>query len=83
VVIQLRVRRFFYDNASCARRTFVEQAPGLTSKHARRTGLLRQMLEAIGLAMAGRAGARVAAVLGIPASRDSLLRLVRWAGRGS
>ena len=77
VVIQLRVRRFFCDNASCARRTFVEQVPGLTSKHARRTGLLRRMLEAIGLALAGRAGARLAAVVGMPASRDSLLRLVR------
>ena len=77
VVIQLRVRRFFCDNASCARRTFVEQVPGLTSKHARRTGLLRRMLEAIGLALAGRAGARLVAVLGMSASRDSLLRLVR------
>jgi transposase len=77
VVIQLRVRRFFCDHASCTRRTFVEQVPGLTSKHARRTGLLRQMLEAIGLALAGRAGARLAAVLGMPTSRDSLLRLVR------
>jgi hypothetical protein len=35
------------------------------------------MLEAIGLALAGRAGARLAAVLGMPTSRDSLLRLVR------
>jgi Transposase len=35
------------------------------------------MLEAIGLALAGRAGARLAVVLGMPASRDSLLRLVR------
>jgi transposase len=77
VVIQLCVRRFFCGNASCARRTFVEQVPGLTSKHARRTGLLRRMLEAIGLALAGRAGARLAVVLGMPASRDSLLRLVR------
>lgn len=77
VVIELRVRRFFCDNASCARRTFAEQVPGLTSKHARRTGLLRRMLEAIGLALAGRAGARLAAVLGMSASRDSLLRLVR------
>jgi transposase len=68
VVIQLRVRRFFCVNASCVRRTFVEQVAGLTSKHARRTGLLRRMLEAIGLALA---------VLGMPASRDSLLRLVR------
>jgi transposase len=35
------------------------------------------MLEAIGLALAGRAGARLAEVLGLPASRSTMLRLVR------
>jgi transposase len=35
------------------------------------------MLEAIGLALAGRAGARLAEVLAMPASRSTLLRLVR------
>ena len=35
------------------------------------------MLEAIALALAGRAGSRLAARLGIATSRDSLLRLVR------
>jgi transposase len=35
------------------------------------------MLEAIGLALAGRAGVRLAARLGMGTSRDSLLRLVR------
>jgi len=46
VVLGLRVRRSFCDNVACTRRTFVEQVPGLTSSHARRTGLLRGMLEA-------------------------------------
>jgi transposase len=77
VVIELRVRRFFCDNTECAKRTFVEQVPGLSSSHARRTGLLRRMLEAVGLALAGRAGARLAALMGMPTSRHSLLRLVR------
>jgi hypothetical protein len=35
------------------------------------------MLEALGLALAGRPGARLAARLGVNTSRDSLLRLVR------
>lgn len=77
VVIGLWVRRFFCENADCVRRTFVEQVPGLTSKHARRTELLRGLLVPIGLALAGRAGSRLATALGMPASRDSLLRLVR------
>jgi transposase len=55
----------------------VEQVEGLTMRHARRTPLLRRMLEAIGLALAGRAGARMAAQLGAEVGRDTLLRLVR------
>ncbi|HEX3785576.1 MAG TPA: hypothetical protein VHX38_38480 [Pseudonocardiaceae bacterium] len=35
------------------------------------------MLESIGLALAGRAGARLARNLGLPVSRDTLVRLVR------
>lgn len=76
-VIQLRVRRFFCDNPRCRVRTFAEQADGLTTPHARRTLLARRMLAEVALALAGRAGARMAARLGMPASRDSLLRLVR------
>jgi transposase len=38
---------------------------------------LRRMLTTIGLALAGRAGARLATTLGMPTGRDRLLRLVR------
>lgn len=77
VVLQLTVRRFFCDNTSCLARTFAEQIPDLTVKWARRTTKLTSMLAMIGLALAGRAGARLAARLGLPASRDTLIRLVR------
>jgi hypothetical protein len=40
VLIRLRVRRLFCDNTDCAKRTFAEQVPELTSRHARRTPLL-------------------------------------------
>jgi hypothetical protein len=56
---------------------FAEQVPGLTRPRARRTGSLRTALEAIGLALAVRAGARLADKFGIVVSRDSLVRLVR------
>jgi hypothetical protein len=71
------VRRFFCDEALCSARTFAEQIPGLTARHARRSPLLRRMLESIGLALAGRAGARLAGALGLPTSRSALLRLIR------
>jgi transposase len=77
VELRLRVRRFFCDNAACAARTFAERPEELTAPRARRTSLLRRMLASIAVALAGRAGARLAARLGMPTSRDSLLRLVR------
>lgn len=77
VEIRLRVRRFFCDGEDCGVRTFAEQVTGLTARYARCTVLLRGMLESIGLALAGRAGARLAAALGLPATRSTLLRLIR------
>jgi transposase len=60
VLLQLRVRRFFCDHDGCPAVTFVEQVTDLTARHARRTSVLTAMLTAIGLALAGRAGARLA-----------------------
>ncbi|WP_202491755.1 ISL3 family transposase [Streptomyces venezuelae] len=76
VVLRLRVRRFTCPNASCERRTFVEQVPGLTRRHGQRTERLRSTLADIGLALAGRAGARMSRVLGAGVSRSTVLRLV-------
>ncbi|MFI2765750.1 transposase family protein [Streptomyces echinatus] len=44
VVLQLRVRRFRCGNSGCARRTFVEQVPGLTRRYGQRTERLRSTL---------------------------------------
>lgn len=77
VVIHLTVRRFFCPAAGCSRRTFAEQVPGLTWRYGRRTPMARGVLETIGLALGGRAGARLAAAVGITAGRATLLRLVR------
>ncbi|MER5473505.1 transposase family protein [Streptomyces sp. NPDC002935] len=57
VVIDLTVRRLFCDVADCARRTFVEQVEGLTIPYGRRTVGLLGIVQAIALALAGRAGA--------------------------
>ncbi len=77
VQLRLRVRRWFCDNPACAARTFAEQPAALTAPRARRTSVLRGMLSAIAVALAGRAGARLANRMGMPTSRDSLLRLLR------
>jgi transposase len=76
VVIRLTVRRFFCAVPGCQRRTFAEQVPGLTVRYGRKTPLLASVLRDIAVALAGRAGSRLAGGLGVPASRQVLLRLV-------
>ncbi|MFI0484060.1 transposase family protein [Actinomadura sp. 9N215] len=59
VLIVLEVSRFFCDNTACGRRTFAERVPVVTRRHGRRTALLHRVLVRLGLALAGRAGARL------------------------
>jgi transposase len=77
VQVELEVRRFICDNPACPMATFAEQALGLTAKHQRRTVGLRGLLERVALALAGRAGSRLARVLGAIVSRFTLIRLVK------
>ena len=77
VLIDLEVRRFFCGNPECELRTFAEQVPAVTQRHQHRTPLQRSLLEAVALALAGRAGARLAGALGIAISRTTLIRLIR------
>jgi transposase len=76
VEIRLAVRRFFCPDPGCKRKTFAEQVDGLTTRYARKTPLLAGVLGRIAVALAGRAGSRLAAGLGAPASRQVMLRLV-------
>src|SRR6266705_5346738 len=76
VVIRLAVRRFLCRNRACQAVTFAEQVDGLTGRYLRRSLPLRGLLAQVGLALAGRAGARLASALGAAAHRTTLLRLV-------
>jgi transposase len=77
VRIRVRVRKFVCRNPSCRRRIFTERVPELVAPYARKTHRLVTTLQAIGVALGGQAGARLTYRLGFPASRDTLLRLVR------
>jgi transposase len=79
MLIVLQARRFFCGNPGCAKATFAEQVPGLTTRYGRRTCALQDVLVAVGLALGGRAGARLSSRLACSASRSTLLRLVRAA----
>ena len=72
VLLRARVRRFFCDEISCERRIFCERLPEIAAR-ARKSGRLEEALLAIVLELGGRAGARLAAELGLLAGRDALL----------
>jgi transposase len=79
VLIHLRARRFLCSNEECAKATFAEQVPGLTVRHSRRTCNLEGVLQAVAMALGGRAGARLTGRLACAVSRSTLIRLIRAA----
>jgi transposase len=79
VRLELGVRKLFCDNPDCGRRIFTERLPGVVAPWARRTLRLGKRLTTVAVALGGSAGARLSRDLGIPASRNTLLRLIRAA----
>ena len=77
VRLELTVRRFRCLRPECPRRIFAERLPGLAAKHARTTDRLRRSHEAIGYALGGEAGSRLAVLIAMPTSPDTLLRRVK------
>ena len=65
-------RRFFCDEPSCERKIFCERLADVAAR-ARKTDRLEEALLAIVLELGGRAGARLAAELGLVVGRDALL----------
>jgi transposase len=76
VRVQLLVRRLFCDAPSCRRRAFAEQISGTTERYRRATVRLEAVLTALGAAVGGEAGARLAGRLGTAVTGDTLLRLL-------
>ena len=72
-------RRFFCDDLNCPCTLFCERFPQLAVPHARTTGPLAESHQAIGFALGGEAGARLAEKLAVPTSPDTLLRRVKAA----
>ncbi|MFJ1678121.1 transposase family protein [Streptomyces sp. NPDC088251] len=72
--IELSVRRLYCENPTCPKVTFAEQVPGLTVRHQRRTPQLQRLVEAVGVVLAGRGGARMLRILNVTLSRLGLDR---------
>jgi transposase len=77
VRLHLRVRKFFCTNRQCKRRIFTERLPRVVAPWARRTQRLARALGYIAVALGGAAGARLSQQLGLRASRNTVLRLLR------
>jgi hypothetical protein len=65
VVVRLRARRMRCPVLGCAVQTFREQVPDVVGRYQRRTVRLAGQVEAAARALAGRAGSRLLAALGI------------------
>lgn len=61
----------------CRCRIFTQRLPALTSHYGRQTGRHREALLASGYALGGEAAYRLCAELGIVASADTILRLLK------
>ncbi len=76
LVVRLRVRRFFCDRKSCARRTFVEQVDRLTERYRRSSLGLKEWLTTVAVELGGRAGERLCRKLNLTAGRTRLVGLL-------
>ena len=76
VLIHLAMCRFLCTRAACRKVTFTVQAGGLTARYQRCSVPLAGLLSQVALELAGRAGVRLAAALGVAGHRSTLLRLV-------
>ena len=81
VVLRLVVRRFRCIRPDCPRRIFCERLAQVLPAHARSTTRLTEAHRDIGFALGGEAGSRLAGLLDMPTSPDTLLRRVKaWPG---
>jgi transposase len=83
VRLRMTVRRFLCPGSGCPRRIFVEPLHDFAARYARTTTRLARTHLAIGSALGGEAGARLAEKTAVPASPDTLLRRVKQAGARS
>lgn len=74
VLIRLRARRMRCPSLECPRQTFREQLAGVIERYQRRTVGLTRQVGGVVRELAGRAGARVLAGLGVALSRQTALR---------
>ena len=73
----LRTHRFYCRVRYCPCRIFTQRLPAVAPPYGRQTCRNREALLAIGYALGGEAGRRLAAQLGIACCADTILRIIR------
>ncbi len=76
VVLRVQARRFRCRHPACPQQSFAERLGDGAAAWVRRTGRLGALQHHLGLALGGRAGARLAGRLSMPASPDTLRRML-------
>ena len=82
VMLRIQARRFRCCHPVCSRQTFAERLGDVAAAWVRRTGRLGALQHHLGLALGGRAGARLAERLSMPTSPDTLRRMLVRQARG-
>ena len=82
MVLHVQARRFRCRHPACPRQTFAERLGDIAAAWVRRTGRLGALQHHLGLALGGRAGARLAERLSMPTSPDTLRRMLVRQARG-
>jgi transposase len=77
VTLLLTVRKFVCRNVACSSHIFTERLPTFTLPYARMTNRLREVLQKLGFATSGEAGARLSDHLGMPVTAPRLIRTLR------
>jgi transposase len=76
VQLEVQTSKFFCDNDNCRQRIFCERLPEVVAAYGRQTNRFNELLSAVGFALGGRAGERMASDFYIPTGARSLLRRI-------
>jgi transposase len=76
VRLKLQTRKFFCDNSECRQRIFCERLPDVAPPYGRQTNRVNKSLTAVGFALGGRAGERLASDLYLSSAARTLLRRI-------
>ena len=72
----LSVRRFFCKEDSGPQKVFVERFGEVLPVYARKTGKMLRLIEILGFALGGKAGAWVAQQIGMEIGADTMVRIL-------